>query len=140
MLLQVFRRARRLDLIHMGIRLFDAVVLRDDRRRRLLSDPRHTRNIVRGIAPQCLDINELCRRHLLLFYDILRKIMLDLRSRPLGLGDGDLDMLCRKLQQIPVARKDHDLLALCSSTGRQRPQYVVRLQASLLDRDDPHRL
>ena len=105
----------------MRIRIFNAAVLTDDLNRRLFSDARHTRHIIRGITHQRFYIYKLLWRDTVLFHHLLRIVIFYLCSCLFRLWNPYLDLLRRKLQQIPVAGYDgneHSLrfTALCNRT------------------------
>ena len=123
--------------MHVGI--LNAAVFCDDRRRCLLADAGNSRNVIGSITHQCLHINKLRRRHLVLLEDFLRVVVLNLGSRPLRLRDPDLDMICCKLQKITVTGYDRNLhtcrlTALCDGSKQ-----IIRLVTAFFNDGHPHR-
>ena len=57
----IIARSGRLYFLRMGIDIFNRLVFRDQFGRRLLPDPRNSRNIVGRIAHQSFHINKFCR-------------------------------------------------------------------------------
>ena len=111
----------------MRVSIFNAAVSAYDRCGRLLADGRDAGNIVRGIPHQSFHVDELCGRHLVLPFHILRVIVVDLRAAPAGLGDADFDVLVRQLQQVPVTGDNGHLDALLLAALGHGAQNVVRL-------------
>ncbi len=108
-LCQRFRGPWRLQLFHMLMGILNGVVFHYDLRRSLLPDTWNTRNIVRRITHQRFHINKLLRSHLVPLLHIPGVVILHLCPALLRLGDPDLHMLCRKLQQISVSGYDRYL-------------------------------
>ena len=96
-------RSGRLDLVCMLMRIFNRMIFRNNLCRCLFSDARDSRNVVRGVSHQRLQINELRRSHLVFLLDVLCIIIFHLGASLLCLRNPDLYMLCGKLQKIPVA-------------------------------------
>ena len=111
MLRQRVLRPLRFDLLQMGVGVLNAPVGGDDIRRPLLPDPRHPGDIVRAVAHQRLDVDELLRRHLVALQHIRRVIVLDLGPGPFGFGNTDLHLLRGQLQKIPIPGDNADLHA-----------------------------
>ena len=136
---QVLAGTGRLDLLHMGIGIFDGLIILDDLRRRLLTDTRDARNIVGRVAHESLHVDKFCGGDTVTLLHIRSMIVLYLRLPLLCLGDTDLHMLCGKLERIPVSGDDGHVHALLLAHTGDRPQQVVRLKACLLDDLNIHR-
>ena len=120
------------------MRCLDRMILGNDGCRRLFTDPRYARDIIRSISHQSLDIDKLRRCHQITLCHIGCIIILNLRTRLFGLWNTDLGMVCCQLQKIPVAGDDRDFHALIFSKARHSTQKVVRFQSLFGDHRDPH--
>ena len=120
----------------MRVGFLDASISYDQIGRRLLSNARDTRNIVRRIPHQCLDIDELNRCDLVTLLDIRRIVVLDLGSGAFRLWDTDLDVICRKLQKIAVPGNHGNHKSFLFAPFRDRSDDIIRLIAFFFD--DPH--
>ena len=123
----------------MRVGILNAAVFCDDRRRRLLADAGNSRNVIVSIPHQCLHIDKLCRRHLVFFEDFLRVVVLNLGSRPLRLRDPDLDMICGKLQEIPVTGYDRNLHACRLTALCDGSKQIIRLVTAFFNDGHTHR-
>ena len=127
-----------LNLFHMGVGILNASILNNQIGSGLFPNSWHTRNIIRRISHQRFQLNDLQRCHLIAVDHILRMIVFRLRDSALRLGKADSDMLCRKLQKIPVAGEHRYLHALFFTALRHSSQKIVRLQACLFHGLNPH--
>ncbi len=100
----------------------------------LFSDATHTRDVIAGVADECLQVHQLLRGKPVLFSNLLR-------AEVDGVGQAlacqaDAHVVSHKLQQIPVAGQDHNLYAFFAGQAGDRAQHVIRLVAICLqDRD-----
>ena len=81
----------------------------DQRSRRLLTDARNTRNIIRSIAHERLDIDKFLRCHQITRLHIGSKIIFNFGSCLLGLWNSNLDMVRCQLQQITITGYNRDI-------------------------------
>ena len=97
--------------------------------RRFFADGRNTRNIIRTVAHQSLDVNKLLRRHPVSLFDGGRRKVQNFGLSAAGFRQAYQNVAICKLQKIPVSRhhrylKALLLVALCKSTD-----HIVRLVA-----------
>ena len=92
-----------LDFLQMIMGILDGTELRDDLCGSLLSDSGNAGDIVGGIAHKGLHIHKFRWRHQIFLFHIRRIIVLDLGSRPFGLGNADLHLVCGQLTEVPVS-------------------------------------
>ena len=128
--LRVIFRERRAELFPADLRgmvenVLDALIGKQELRRRLRADAGHTRNIVRAVAHQPLHIDQADRRKAVLLLERCRIIRLRLTDALLRQKDGELR--ADELQGVAVARNDACLHALCRRLHRERADDVVRL-------------
>ena len=130
---QIFAGPWRLDLIHMGVSIFQRMIFLYDLGGRLLSHPRNPGDIVGSVPHQGFHIDEFLRCNSIPLLHLICVVVLHLGPSLLCLGDPDLHMLCGKLQGIPVSRDNGHVKALLLTAPGQGPQKVVRLKAGLLE-------
>ena len=138
MLLQRIFRPVGLDLLHMGVGVFDIAVLNDQIRGGLLADARNAGDIVGRITHQGLQLDDLKRGHLIPVNDVLRVIILGLSHTSFRLWQADANMLGGQLQKIPVAGQYRHLHAQGLASFRHGSQEIVRLQTGLFHGRNAH--
>ena len=132
-------RLGRLDLLHMGTGILDRAIRHDQFGRRLFTDSRKSRNIVRGITHHRLQFNDLRRCHLILLQHFFCMVILDLRAGPLRLWYADHDVLCCKLQKIPVTGDHRNIQTFLFHPLCHRSKQVIRLIAFFHQKRYTHR-
>ena len=123
----IFGCAGRLYHIRMGMNFLNTSVVFNECCSRLLSDSRHSRNIICRIPHQSLYIDELLRCDLISILNIQSIVILYLRTGLLGLRNPDSDMICRKLEQIAISRYHRYLHSFPLAHSGKCSQQIIRL-------------
>jgi hypothetical protein len=127
--------------LHLVEVLVDAVQraeLLEQADRRLLPDPRDARDVVRGVALQCLVVEHLVRTEAVSVHH-LRLVVDHGRGDAHACGE-QAHVIVDQLQAVQVARDDHRVDALGGGLLRERADHVVGLVAlELSDRHAHHR-
>ena len=131
MLLEGILRPVWLDLLHMGVGIFDIAILDNQVRGRLLADARNARDIVSRIAHQGFQLDNLKRSHLILVDDVLGIIILRLGHAALCLRQTNADVFGGQLQEIPVTGQHGHFHAPRLAPSGHGSQQIVCLQSRL---------
>ena len=123
-----------LDLVDVLEHAFERAPGGDERRGRLLADPRHAGDVVRGVALERLVIDHLARLEPVALLDPGRVVddrVLDARS-----GGHEPRPIADQLEHVQVAGHDGRVESAPLGLNRERPDHVVGLVAGqLVDRD-----
>ena len=135
---QIILRLCRLDLIQMFMSIFDGMIALNQLCRRLLTNTRHTWNIIGGVSHQTLHINKFRRRHAVQLLHIDGIIILRHGAAGFGLWNLYLCMIRCQLQEVAVAGYDDYLKIFLFCFPADGAQNVIRLDACLSDHRDTH--
>ena len=122
----------------MGMHLFNAPILCNQCSRSLFPNTGNSRNIIRRIPHQRLDVNKFLRCHLIACFYILFQIVLDFRSGLFCLWYPDFYMFCCKLQKITVTGNHGNLHAFPLPGECKRSKQIVCLIPFFFHNADTH--
>ena len=114
-------------------------VLHEQLRRRLLTDARYARNIVRAVAHQTLEVDHMDGREAIFRLKEFRRIARGARLPALRNHKLDRHMLRHELQAVAVARDDHAVPARRGADFPRRAEDVVGLPALAFEDGNVHR-
>ena len=114
----------------------ETAVLLDELQRRLFADARHAGNVVRRIAHQALDVDQLRGRKAVGLADVIGRDAHGIGDAALRVEDGG--SFAGELKGIAVAGDEHGFAALALAGGGDGAQDVVRLVAGALEHRDAH--
>ena len=139
-LFQISFRTFRCDLFQMRIGVFNAFISNNQIGGGLLSDTRNTRNIIRAVTHQCLDINKFFRSHLITLHHICRIIIFNLRTGSFCFRNPNFYLICRQLKQITVTGNNADIHALCFCHPGNGSKQIIRFITRFFHNRDSHSL
>ena len=119
------------DLVQVGDGLFDGVELLQERRGRLVPDAGHAGDVVRGVALEPLEVNELSGLHAVALADAL--FVVNDGVGEAAAGGEHLDVRPDKLEGVGVAGDDEGLHSLLAGLPGQGAQHVVGFVALHLE-------
>ena len=125
-------------LIHMLVQVIQCGKLLQKLCCSLFSDLRNSRDIVRSISHQRLQLDKADRGHSILFLYVRSIIILHFSTRSFCFGNAYLYLIRGYLQKVSVPGDKGNVHPLFFRSLCQRPQYIVRLQTRLLHRFDAH--
>ena len=116
----------------------NAPILCNQRCRCLLSNSRNTRDIVRGIAHKCLDIDKFFWCDQITFLNIFCKIIFNFSSSLFCLRNTDFYMFRCKLQQVAVSGYHRNIHAFPLPHSGKCSKQIIRFVTFHLDNTYAH--
>ena len=131
-------RLRPADLVDVRVEFVQRAVLLEKLDRRLLADARHAGDVVRAVAGERLEVDELLRRQAVALLDLLQPVSRRHRIGPARRVE-NLHLLVDQLEHIAVAGHDEHVVPFAAGLVGQRAEDIVGLVVSVGENRDVER-